>query len=637
MPRTSREPREAREASGGVDAAVGRPDTAGGLVSTGDGGAITAGTPDAAGPGAAGPGAAASPPIEIELKYDVTDRALLDPLLEAAAPAGFAGGEWHEALVDDRYVDTAGRAVERAGYAARIRERGDRRILGLKSLTPAVGAVHRREELEAAAGEGLDPRTWPASDARDLLLRTIGEEPLQERFQVRQRRRVREVLDEDGAAEISADEVEVLRDGRRLGTYSGIEVELRRGDEAILGRLATALEATGGVRASSRSKFEAARDLAEGAPSAAGRRRAGRGSQKTEPASAAGEPAAPPGSGTQPQGAEPGPGAGAPAQRVGSEAAERLLLSVGKSPGVTADDPFAEAGRKVLRFHLARMLAVEAGTRSSEDPEDLHKMRVATRRMRAAWRVFGDGFRRGRVRRSVGGLRTLAADLGSVRDLDVLIDALETHAAGLFAAERAALRPLEDAWRVERDRARTALLRYLDSAAYRKFVEEQLAFVEDVGRDVIPAGPTDPRRVRDTAPSRLWTAYEGVRAYDAVLRWADLATVHQLRIAGKRLRYAVEFFREPLGPDAALLIERVTALQDHLGMLHDADVAAGLARSFLVERSAVLSPASVDAVGRYLADRERETARLRRTIGPAWRRVTSIEFRRALGRAVAQL
>ncbi len=223
--------------------------------------------------GGAGPGTS-PPPIEIELKYDVTDRALLDPLLEAAAPAGFAGGEWHEALVDDRYVDTPGRAVEHAGYAARIRERGDRRILGLKSLTPAVGAVHRREELEAPAGEGLDPRTWPASDARDLLLRMIGEEPLQERFQVRQRRRVREVSDADGAVEISVDEVEVLRGGHLLGTYSGIEVELRRGDEAILGRLATALEATGGVRPASGSKFEAARDLAEGAAPASGRSRA---------------------------------------------------------------------------------------------------------------------------------------------------------------------------------------------------------------------------------------------------------------------------------------------------------------------------------------------------------------------------
>ena len=46
----------------------------------------------------------------------------------------------------------------------------------------------------------------------------------------------------------------------------------------------------------------------------------------------------------------------------------------------------AEGGRKILKMHLARMLACEAGTRAGADIEELHKMRVATRRMRATWR-----------------------------------------------------------------------------------------------------------------------------------------------------------------------------------------------------------------------------------------------------------
>jgi CHAD domain-containing protein len=143
--------------------------------------------------------------------------------------------------------------------------------------------------------------------------------------------------------------------------------------------------------------------------------------------------------------------------------------------------------------------------------------------------------------------------------------------------------------------------------------------------------------VRDSAGSRIWSAYEHVRAYDGVLRWADLATLHQLRIAGKRLRYTVEFFREPLGPEAPMLIDRVTALQDHLGLLHDADVAATLARTFLVERSAHLAPSTVDAVGRYLRNREQEVIHLRRTMGPVWRRMVSLEFRRGLARAISAL
>ena len=76
-----------------------------------------------------------------------------------------------------------------------------------------------------------------------------------------------------------------------------------------------------------------------------------------------------------------------------------LRLVVGRTPGVTSEDHVAEAGRKVMRFHLARMLAREAGTRAGHDPEELHAMRVATRRQRAAWRVFGASFRPGRTKR----------------------------------------------------------------------------------------------------------------------------------------------------------------------------------------------------------------------------------------------
>ncbi len=85
------------------------------------------------------------------------------------------------------------------------------------------------------------------------------------------------------------------------------------------------------------------------------------------------------------------------------------------------------------------------------------------------------------------------------------------------------------------------------------------------------------------------------------------------------------------------MIERIVALQDHLGWLHDADVAANLARAFLVEHAGDLTEAESAAIGRYLVDRERELARLRRTVGTPWRGVSSITYRRALGRVVAGL
>jgi CHAD domain-containing protein len=312
-------------------------------------------------------------------------------------------------------------------------------------------------------------------------------------------------------------------------------------------------------------------------------------------------------------------------------------LTAGKTPGVLTDDHLAEAGRKVLRFHLARMVAREAGTREGRDNEELHGMRVATRRQRAAWRVFGVAFDQKRTGRHQRRLKEVARDLGAVRDLDVLIEAGEGYQKTLAAADRPAFEPLLAKWRGQRDAARVVLINELDSDRHQRWVDEYIAFVQAEGIGTRSVGPVEPHRVRDTMPSRIWAAYEGVRAYEPVMRWADVTTLHDLRIAAKWLRYTLEFVREALGPESAPVIERVVALQDHLGWLHDADVAAGLARAFLVEHAGDLSEPESAAIGRYLVDRERELARLRRTVGPAWRGVSSLGFRRALGRLVAGL
>jgi CHAD domain-containing protein len=181
------------------------------------------------------------------------------------------------------------------------------------------------------------------------------------------------------------------------------------------------------------------------------------------------------------------------------------------------------------------------------------------------------------------------------------------------------------------------LLRELDSEAYTRWVEEFRVFVQTDGSGAVPITSTAPHRIRDTAPQRIWAAYEHVRAYEPVLRWADVPTLHELRIAAKWLRYTMEFVREALGPDVAPLIERVTALQDHVGHLHDADVAASMGRSFLVEHAGELSELQTAAIGRYLVASEKEVLRLRRSVGVPWRAAAGLAFRRRLGRVTAAL
>jgi CHAD domain-containing protein len=594
----------------------------------------------------------ASRPVEVELKFRMSGTGAGERLIAADDLAGFTPlAAATTVVVEDRYLDTPDGHLEAAGYAARLRTGRDGTVItlkGLRSMGPG-GALHRREELEGPAAEATPPDAWPDSPARELVLGLAGDAPLRDLVTVHQTRRKREYGREGAVVELSVDDVEIVAGGRTLERFAELELELRAGDEAALEPLADLLAEIEELVPAETSKLEraleaVARERIEDA--AAGGSAAGGDAGGQGPDDGAGSDGAPGASGlavTAPGAVETtDAGVAAPGLEAASGGAappgpEPPRIIVPKSPGVLADDHLAEAGRKVLRFHLARMIGREAGTRAGRDSEELHAMRVATRRQRAAWRVFGEAFDRRGTRRHRFRLREIAADLGAVRDLDVLIEAGEAYRDAQSKTEAAAFDRLLQAWRHRREASRVVLLRALDSGRYRRWVDDYVAFVQAEGQAALPVGPTQPHRVRDTMPSRIWAAYEIVRGYEPVLRWADVTTLHDLRIAAKRLRYTLEFVREALGRDAGPVIEKVVALQDHLGWLHDADVAAGLARQYLVEHAGDLSELESAAIGRYLVDRERELARLRRTVGGPWRGVSSLAFRRALGRLVAGL
>ena len=92
-----------------------------------------------------------------------------------------------------------------------------------------------------------------------------------------------------------------------------------------------------------------------------------------------------------------------------------------------------------------------------------------------------------------------------------------------------------------------------------------------------------------------------------------------------------------LGTGSAPLIARTVALQDLLGSLHDEDVAAGLARTFLIERNRDLTTPETAAIGRFVARAERDMRRHRAAVPRTWRGVGGATFRRSLGRLLAAL
>ena len=576
--------------------------------------------------------------IEIEMMYEVVLSGGADRYLVAPELGPFtASGPVDSIRVEDRYVDSADWALARAGFAARLRKTSRGTEISLKAQNSSGGRLQRRDEIEGPADTDLIPGDWPASQARTIMLELCGDETLVELLTIRQLRRIRNLQAGATRAELSVDEVEVVGGGRVLDSFEELEVELKRGDEAPLTKLVEVFDRDHALRPVSRSKLaravkairasmpsmppELQQRWLDAPPELLSGKMKGRAADAgdVEPADAAA---------TEPPSSPP---EAPPAIEVGPKPGPRTI-------GVVAEDSLPEAARKVLQFHFSKMQRREAGTRTGTDAEDLHDMRVATRRMRAAWRVFDGAFRASKTKKLRRHLERLADRLGAVRDLDVLIEGLEAYGIALDEDERPGLDPVFSVWRRQRAAARTQLIGELDSDRYVTFVKEMDAFLEaGANAAAAIATPTAPHRVRDRAASQLWAAYEAVRAYEPVFTWADVETLHELRIAVKWLRYTLEFFGETLGPDFARLLARVVALQDYLGSLHDADVATKLARDLLVARAGQLSKLETDVIGAYLRSRERELARRRRGLGPVWRAVTGAPFRRAMGRATAAL
>jgi CHAD domain-containing protein len=333
-------------------------------------------------------------------------------------------------------------------------------------------------------------------------------------------------------------------------------------------------------------------------------------------------------------------------QQASAEEIEKTayLLSL-KSPGIKPEDELAEAGRKVLGFHFADMIRHEEGTRHGVDIEELHDMRVATRRMRAAIDVFGESFEPKVIKAHLKGLRATGRALGRVRDMDVFMEKAQHYLDSLPSDQRQGLDPLLQHWQEERDKDRAEMLRHLNSREYAAFKRKFLAFLSSPGEGARSNSneTLTPHLVEQIVPVFIYDRLAAVRAYGAILPSASIQQMHALRIEFKKFRYTLEYFREVLGPEAKGIIEEVKIMQDHLGDLNDADVACQILRGFLDDletREATIAIEDRDnpePIVAYLASRHSERHRLMITFREAWERFDRPEIRVQLAGAVSVL
>ncbi len=280
------------------------------------------------------------------------------------------------------------------------------------------------------------------------------------------------------------------------------------------------------------------------------------------------------------------------------------------------DTPMGVAGQRILQHHFALMLRNEAGTREGKDIEALHDMRVATRRMRAALRVFAPFYRRRAQRKLSKALRTAGRALGKVRDWDVFLEN-----ARHYQAERsphADFDVLLADWQAQRDIAQVQLRVWLSGKAYASLVAHLESFTQ-------------------TPPVR------NLLAYEPFLSKADVTQLHALRIAAKRLRYTLEFFSDVFGEESTAVIKTIKRLQDHLGALNDADVACTRLTHMLStwDETQHAHPLperySPYALAEYLAFCHQKRHELLTTFPQAWESLLTSDWKRSLALAIAAL
>jgi CHAD domain-containing protein len=359
------------------------------------------------------------------------------------------------------------------------------------------------------------------------------------------RRGLRVAGNGNSAADVVMDEVAVL-DGRKVtDSFNDLEVEVVHGDEQTLDEVEQALRRAGARRGDPRPKVLRALGL-------------------------------------DPEGA-------APALRRGSSAVEHLQA-------------------RLERLH-EQLLAHDPGVRLGDDPEDLHQLRVATRRLRAALRAARPMLVREWSEPLRRELRWLGGVLGEARDLDVLIEQLRGEAEGVSADEQRALDRAVGVLRTERDEAGEGVRAALESERYL----ELLAAVEQAARA--------PHVVATDVSLGAIAAAEFRRLRRAAKKLpADPSNeeLHALRIKGKRARYAAELAENAVGKRAKRFVAAAKDFQDVIGSHQDAVVAAARLREL---RRTARGASTAFVLGRLVERQSARRERARQDWPRAWRKL----------------
>ncbi len=249
-----------------------------------------------------------------------------------------------------------------------------------------------------------------------------------------------------------------------------------------------------------------------------------------------------------------------------------------KAKEITGIDCAADAlvwAATVLRVRFEEVVESTEAALDFSDIEGVHQMRVAARRLRSALRDFLPLMKKPPLRKTRKTLKEIADALGAVRDEDVAILALENllSAAAIDKTGgqiKEGIEKLLEERRAVRERAQVNLIEHLKSDHLTKLHEDFIAALDKAVRKKKQTRVVSFNEAgREAVAASLDELCElGASLYKPF----DIERQHEMRIAAKRLRYAVELFTACWGEKIAPFAVEIAEMQSILGEVHDCDV-----------------------------------------------------------------
>jgi inorganic triphosphatase YgiF len=499
--------------------------------------------------------------MEVELKL-LVEPEQLTALIDSPPIVAHAHNKGTVRLLNDTYYDTPRGTLQRDGVTLRVRQFRKRFVQTVKVAAAEAGIPLRRGEWESPVA-GMAPDFQALTPLMPLGLKdALARDPLQPMFATELRRRLRTLTLPSGTVEVAFD-TGFVKSGERTAPICEIELELKSGGPAALYDLALLLTEHAAVRPTMRSKAERGFELAfETAPAAHG---------------------------------------------------PRQLLPSGE---VSLDDAFAQLLRSALHQLLLNQPAAEDG----RNPEGVHQLRIALRRLRCALTMLRSLAPSAKLESLRADAKWLASTLAAARNWDVFLGQTlveVAHACGTVAGFDLVREIAEQSRHHGYVAARSALT---DRRAGRFELAlgswiEQRGWRCDVSADHLTelAAPAIAVAVRALAKQ-----HDRVLKRGRHFKRLPLEARHDLRLAVKKLRYTADFFLPLLGDDgtAKRYARRLSRLQERLGRYND----AGTTRHLMAELPRDAMPASArEALGAVLGWQACRLASAETEVWAAWR------------------